>query len=89
MIICTIGLLLTASFRSVDNYNIYFHKLITNLCFGTVFENMKIVASLSDDVKLKLTENISNKPGKRLIWGSKILRPSLLWRPFYLGIFVE
>jgi len=72
-----IGWLFTARFTSVDNYNIYFDKLITYLCFGTVLENGVIVASLSDDVKFNLTENISNKPGKRLIWGSKILRPSL------------
>ena len=82
MIINTIGLLLTANLRSVDNYIIYFHKLITNLCFGTVFEKSIIVASLSDYVKLNLTENISNKPGKRLIWGSKNLKPSRKWRLF-------
>ncbi len=61
-----------------------FHKLTTYLCFGTVFEKHLIVVSLSDVVKLNLTENISNKPGKRLIWGSKNLRSSRKWRPFCL-----
>ncbi len=77
MIESSIGLSLTTSCRSVDNYNIYIRKLITNLCFGTVFGKAAKVASLSDNVKFKLTENISNKPGKRLIWGSKDLGPSL------------